>query len=394
MKFVIPSPFAKIIVRPSAAVSVLIKLRDNSFLVGACTIEHWTLLSDTSSTTRFIQKFDAHTNAVKALVELNGVDADDNSEEEDHCFLSGSWDQTVRKWSLRTGQCLFVLQSVFYPINCLLVLKKPSRQLNNNSSSHSCVDHSNVNQICVIGTDNFNIRLWRMNKEEECTLSLSGHTSFVTELLQLANGLVVSGSWDCTIKLWNIPFNGDELSNDYKCQCVFTLKGHTDSVSGLVELPDGILVSCSVDCTIRLWNVESGCCIQTTRRASHQIHAIILLSSYFSSSSSTKQPTIMTGSYNERIVAWSRNGEAVFGCGEAQVVWSLLELPNGVLVSGQNSGEVLLWKLFKMSLVELCCDVLVKTIPIVSLKAVLPSELIDVCLLFDSQQVTTTSYRK
>eukprot|EP01102_Stenamoeba_stenopodia_P013433 TRINITY_DN4357_c0_g1_i4.p1 TRINITY_DN4357_c0_g1~~TRINITY_DN4357_c0_g1_i4.p1 ORF type:complete len:103 (+),score=12.68 TRINITY_DN4357_c0_g1_i4:353-661(+) len=102
----------------------------------------------------------------------------------------------------------------------------------------------------------------------------------------------------------------------------------------------------------------------------------------------------MTGSYNERIVAWSRNGEAVFGCGEAQVVWSLLELPNGVLVSGQNSGEVLLWKLFKMSLVELCCDVLVKTIPIVSLKAVLPSELIDVCLLFDSQQVTTTSYRK
>jgi WD40 repeat protein len=59
----------------------------------------------------------------------------------------------------------------------------------------------------------------------------------------------VSGSYDNTIKLWNVE-TGKEIR---------TLKGHDNSVRSVNFSPDGkTLVSGSNDKTIKLWNVETG----------------------------------------------------------------------------------------------------------------------------------------
>ena len=71
----------------------------------------------------------------------------------------------------------------------------------------------------------------------ECIATLKGHTSYVVALVELQNGDVISGSYDKTIKVWNIKTK----------TCIATLEGHTSNVVALVELQNGDVISGSWD---------------------------------------------------------------------------------------------------------------------------------------------------
>jgi len=73
--------------------------------------------------------------------------------------------------------------------------------------------------------------------------TLQGHNGTVTAICGLGDEMVVSGSFDKTIKIWSIQ-NGS---------CLQTLSGHNASVSTLAVLADGTLLSGSFDNTIKVW---------------------------------------------------------------------------------------------------------------------------------------------
>lgn len=60
----------------------------------------------------------------------------------------------------------------------------------------------------------------------------------------LSNERIISGSDDKTIKLWNV--NSGE--------CIQTLTGHSSCVSSVAVLSNDKIVSASDDKTIKIWN--------------------------------------------------------------------------------------------------------------------------------------------
>jgi WD40 repeat protein len=90
--------------------------------------------------------------------------------------------------------------------------------------------------------------------EERRNFQLEGHAKGVVSLAILNSGLLVSGSLDASIRFWDLG----------RRECVDTLRGHEKEVSGVVPLTDRYLASASVDQTIRIWDLET----------SRQIHRV------------------------------------------------------------------------------------------------------------------------
>lgn len=90
---------------------------------------------------------------------------------------------------------------------------------------------------------------------ERTLQTLHGHTSRVTAVsIDLEGRLALSGSWDQTVKLWDVETGA----------CLRTFEGHKGSIYAVCWSEDGARVlSGSDDKTLKLWEVESGKCLQT-----------------------------------------------------------------------------------------------------------------------------------
>jgi WD40 repeat protein/uncharacterized caspase-like protein len=99
------------------------------------------------------------------------------------------------------------------------------------------------------GSYDTTIKLWEVASGRELR-SLIGHTNAVTSVAFSPDGRsVASGSFDHTIKLWEVA-TGREL---------VTFTGHRDGVNSVAFSPDGrTLASGSYDTTIKLWEVATG----------------------------------------------------------------------------------------------------------------------------------------
>lgn len=63
--------------------------------------------------------------------------------------------------------------------------------------------------------------------------------------------IVVTGSWDCDLRAWNVDSG----------ECLAVMKGHTRCVRG-VQMDDSKIISCSMDRTLRLWNLKTFECVR------------------------------------------------------------------------------------------------------------------------------------
>ena len=67
-----------------------------------------------------------------------------------------------------------------------------------------------------------------IQKKGECIKTLKEHNGNICSLLKLNSNEIISGSWDNTIKIWNLEKN----------ECIKTLNGHTSGVRCLLKLND------------------------------------------------------------------------------------------------------------------------------------------------------------
>ncbi len=164
-------------------------------------------------------------------------------------LASSSFDQTIKLWEVSTGKCIFTLQG--------------------HTNSVWAISFSPDGQQLASGSFDQTIRVWNITTGR-CTHILTGHTAPVTSvsyqplettfssLPTIDNWQLVSGSFDQTIRQWNL-FNGE---------CTQILTGHTGIVYALVVLPSiskQIVFSSSFDETIKGWNLKTKNCFLSMR---------------------------------------------------------------------------------------------------------------------------------
>lgn len=120
------------------------------------------------------------------------------------------------------------------------------------------------NNLLITGSYDSTIKLWNTNTFE-CVKSLEAHKDEILCLLVLpCNHELASGARDNTIKVWSLT----------KYKLIYTLRGHTKAVSCLIwlKLRDE-LVSGSHDGTIKFWNLTKRVCTRTLLHKSDGLKA-------------------------------------------------------------------------------------------------------------------------
>lgn len=163
-----------------------------------------------------------------------------------------------------------------------------------------------------------------------CVYTLPGHSSFVNSLAISPDGkILASGSWDKTIKIWNLETT----------ELIGTLTGHSDRVNSVAISYDGkMLVSGSSDETIKFWNLHNGDLLCTFPGHSMEVNSVAI---------NPKGLVIAScGGADNTIKLWNlRSGELLRTLkGHSDNVNSVVFSPDGkILASGSSDATSKVW---------------------------------------------------
>ncbi|CAG0924373.1 unnamed protein product [Notodromas monacha] len=261
------------------------ELATNEFLWKKLCLAHsWTLKKPESSTWKdffamrwrvrknwlsarcHIRTFVGHTHAVTC------VQMDDTR------IVSGSHDQTIKVWDVRTNSKWSVMTLVGHSgtVRCLQLLGGESTPK------------------LVSGSSDGTIKVWDLAMKPEwssiaCRTTMVGHLETV-RCLQADEERVISGSYDRTLKIWCIKTG----------RCLRTLTGHTGKVlTVFYDAADNTLISGSDDCHIKVWRMESGHCVNTLEGHTEAVTSLTL------AAGDGSERRIISGSLDRTIKVWS-----------------------------------------------------------------------------------------
>lgn len=226
-------------------------------------------------------------------------------------------ERSIKLWDITTGDCL----------------KTWSRQHNEVVWS---VAFSPDGQLLASGYDDGVVEVWDY-AHEHCLWSAAAHQgSAVPGLAFSADGkLLASAGKDATIAVWQ-PDTGQNLE-------IFS--GHTDSVRSVNFNTDGLLVSSSYDGTVKVWQIGSekgaGRCVDTLRG-----HTGIVWSSAVGPAE-----LLISGGHDGAVKLWQirKNGEGGTCLrtlrGYTRLANRIALNPDGsLLLSDESNGTVRLWE--------------------------------------------------
>ena len=170
--------------------------------------------------------------------------------------------------------------------------------------------------------------------------SLNGHSNLVTSVAisPTPNGVtLVSGSFDTTLKVWNLA-TGKEI---------VTLEGNAGSVHSIASSRDGRTVaSANGDKTIKLWNLLTGQEIRTLYGHLSSVESVAI---------SPNSKMLASGSFDGNIKLWELpSGKEIASLNlHSAAVKSLAFAPDGkTLASGSEDKTIKLWDLTSKQLIR------------------------------------------
>ncbi|KAF2276876.1 WD40 repeat-like protein [Westerdykella ornata] len=202
--------------------------------------------------------FNGHTSTVRCLVILKPTQVGEAADGQpimmpkEPLIITGSRDSTLRVWrlpsqsgsktALQTGPPVYHDNDNPYFIRIL------------SGHSHSVRAIAAHGDVLVSGSYDTTVRVWRISTGETIH-QLHGHAQKVySVVLDHARNRCISGSMDTSVKVWCLETG----------TCMFNLEGHA-SLVGLLDLSYDRLVSAAADSTLRIWDPDTGECKSTLR---------------------------------------------------------------------------------------------------------------------------------
>lgn len=225
-----------------------------------------------------------------------------------HLF-TGSWDKSIKKWDLRTGECVATLLGHGDFVKCVTIFR----------------------DTLYSGSSDGTLRKWNISTGE-CLATLKEHTRSVEDVLvDEAGEFLYTASSDTTIKKW-------DMSTD---AVVADLNGHLSSVYSLA-IVDNVLYSCSADKTAKRWNLDT-CKVEASYEHPDFVKCSAVQNQY-----------LFTGCRDESIRVFDTNTNKLVLTFEGHLdeVSCLKVVPHSKLYSGSLDGTIRQWPLDGASLQE------------------------------------------
>jgi WD40 repeat protein len=201
----------------------------------------------------------------------------------------------------------------------------------------SCITTSFDGQV-VCGSFCGALNIWNAvepghTQTKKCNTICTDGTSILC-IDTLIDGRIITGSLDTKLKIWNTKTS--QQSNP-KGECDSILSGHSDAIKYVDVIDDRQIVSCSIDGTTRMWDLQTGNSKVIFSGRHNPTSCIITLF----------DGRISFGSSDKTIKIWNPRTEKyeIIFSGHTGLVKCICVLSNKYIVSGSADNTIKIWNL-------------------------------------------------